>query len=212
MYSRAGSLEGAMRMGHPLTLVGFMEMYATQDACQGRSSSSAGGKGSAVRAALTRWPGRVARPRAVRGRGRGYQASLPRARCSTRRAPICASGCWRSDCWPQDHAGYAPRRHAPAPDRRRRRQDPDQGRRRPDLARRRRQERRLQRLPGAARRCLPSTSRTQSPRRRPPASCRPPCTSSPSNFKRWRLDIFRGVSAAHLQSYRDELRYRLWPP
>jgi ISXO2-like transposase domain len=38
------------------------------------------------------------------------------------------------------------------------------------------------------------------------------CTSSPSNFTRWRLDIFQGVSAAHLQSYRDELRYRLWPP
>ena len=29
MYSCAGSLEGAVLMGHPLTLVGFMEMYAT---------------------------------------------------------------------------------------------------------------------------------------------------------------------------------------
>ena len=46
MYSCAGSLEGAVLMGHPLTLVGFMETYATQDACQGRSSSSASGKGS----------------------------------------------------------------------------------------------------------------------------------------------------------------------
>ena len=38
------------------------------------------------------------------------------------------------------------------------------------------------------------------------------CTSSPSNFKCWQLDVFQGVSAGHLQSYRDELRYRLWPP
>jgi ISXO2-like transposase domain len=30
-----------------------------------------------------------------------------------------------------------------------------------------------------------------------------------SNFKRWQLDVFHGVSAAHLQSYLDELCYRL---
>jgi transposase-like protein len=30
-----------------------------------------------------------------------------------------------------------------------------------------------------------------------------------SNFKRWQLDVFRGVSAAHLQSYLDEFCYRL---
>jgi len=29
-----------------------------------------------------------------------------------------------------------------------------------------------------------------------------------SNFKRWQLDVFHGVSAAHLQSYLDELCYR----
>jgi hypothetical protein len=28
-------------------------------------------------------------------------------------------------------------------------------------------------------------------------------------FKRWRLDVLRGVSAAQLQSYLDELCYRL---
>ena len=30
-----------------------------------------------------------------------------------------------------------------------------------------------------------------------------------SNFKRWMLDIFHGVSAAHLQAYLDEFCYRL---
>jgi len=30
-----------------------------------------------------------------------------------------------------------------------------------------------------------------------------------SNFKRWQLDVFHGVSAAHLQSYLDEFCYRL---
>ena len=30
-----------------------------------------------------------------------------------------------------------------------------------------------------------------------------------SNFKRWQLDVFHGVSAAHLQSYLDEYCYRL---
>jgi hypothetical protein len=30
-----------------------------------------------------------------------------------------------------------------------------------------------------------------------------------SNFKRWALDIFHGVSAAHLQAYLDEFCYRL---
>ena len=30
-----------------------------------------------------------------------------------------------------------------------------------------------------------------------------------SNFKRWQLDVFHGVSAAHLQSYLDEFSYRL---
>jgi len=100
-------------------------------------------------------------------------------------------------------AGGRPRPRAPAPDRRRRRQDPDQGRRRPDPARRRRQERRLQRLPGAAR-------RVHAAGRRRAAALR--CTSSPSNFKRWRLDVFQGVSAAHLQSCLDEFCYRLWPP
>lgn len=30
-----------------------------------------------------------------------------------------------------------------------------------------------------------------------------------SNFKRWRLDVFHGVSAAHLHSYLDEFYYRL---
>ena len=30
-----------------------------------------------------------------------------------------------------------------------------------------------------------------------------------SNFKRWRLDVFHGVSAAHLQSYLDRFSYRL---
>ena len=29
-----------------------------------------------------------------------------------------------------------------------------------------------------------------------------------SNFKRWCLDIFHGVSAAHLQAYLDEFCYR----
>jgi len=41
-------------MGHPQTLVRFIEMYPTQDACQRVFLSSAGGRGSAVRAALTR--------------------------------------------------------------------------------------------------------------------------------------------------------------
>ena len=30
-----------------------------------------------------------------------------------------------------------------------------------------------------------------------------------ANFKRWQLDVFPGVSAAHLQSYLDEFCYRL---
>ncbi|MEK6537129.1 MAG: transposase [Actinomycetota bacterium] len=30
-----------------------------------------------------------------------------------------------------------------------------------------------------------------------------------SNFKRWILDVFHGVSAKHLQSYLDEFCYRL---
>ena len=30
-----------------------------------------------------------------------------------------------------------------------------------------------------------------------------------SNFKRWTLDIFHGVSPAHLQAYLDEFCYRL---
>jgi transposase-like protein len=30
-----------------------------------------------------------------------------------------------------------------------------------------------------------------------------------ANFKRWQLDVFHGVSAAHLQSYLDEFCYRL---
>jgi hypothetical protein len=30
-----------------------------------------------------------------------------------------------------------------------------------------------------------------------------------SNFKRWSLDIFHGVSTAHLQAYLDEYCYRL---
>jgi transposase-like protein len=30
-----------------------------------------------------------------------------------------------------------------------------------------------------------------------------------SNFKRWQLDVFHGVSAAHLQSYLDKFSYRL---
>jgi hypothetical protein len=30
-----------------------------------------------------------------------------------------------------------------------------------------------------------------------------------SNFKRWQLDVFHGVSAAHVQSYLDEFSYRL---
>ena len=51
-----------------------------------------------------------------------------------------------------------------------------------------------------------------SPGRRALASAPPGCTSSPSNFKRWRLDVFPGVSAAHLQFCRDEFCYRLWPP
>jgi hypothetical protein len=63
-------------MGHPLTLVGFMEMYATQDACRRALFEQRWREGFPVRAALTRWPGRVARLRAVQGRGRGYQASL----------------------------------------------------------------------------------------------------------------------------------------
>ena len=33
-----------------------------------------------------------------------------------------------------------------------------------------------------------------------------------SNFKRWQLDVFHGVSAAHLRSCLDEFCYRLWPP
>jgi hypothetical protein len=72
-----------------------------------------------------------------------------------------------------------------------------------DPARRRRHERRLQRLPGPAR-------RVHAAGRRRAAALR--CTSSPSNFKRWRLDVFYGVSAAHLQSCLDEFCYRLWPP
>ena len=30
-----------------------------------------------------------------------------------------------------------------------------------------------------------------------------------ANFKRWTLDIFHGVSAAHMQAYLDEFCYRL---
>jgi hypothetical protein len=30
-----------------------------------------------------------------------------------------------------------------------------------------------------------------------------------SNFKRWTLDVFHGVSPRHLQAYLDEYRYRL---
>ena len=47
-----------------------------------------------------------------------------------------------------------------------------------------------------------------------PAGCPPAPRSIPScpgrtSFKRWTLDIFHGVSPAHLQAYLDEYCYRL---
>jgi len=55
--------------------------------------------------------------------------------------------------------------------------------------------------PGAA---LPprAARRAHAAGRRRAAALR--CASSPSNFKRWRLEVFPGVSAAHLQSCLDE--------
>ena len=213
-------------MGHPLTLVGFMEMSPTQDACRRALFEQRWREGfrcpRCAHAVAWYLRGRgLLRVRGLRLPGvadRGHAAPQDAHRPAQVAAGDLAAG-------PQDHAGHAPRRaraaaarrgrarrvaarggdradaggrprrRAPAPDRRRRRQDPDQGRRRPDPARRRRQERWLQRLPGAAR-------RVHAAGRRRAAALR--CTSSPPNFTRWRLDVFQGVSAAHLQSCLDE--------
>ena len=88
-------------MEHPLTLVGFMEMYPTQDAC---------------RRALfeQRWQEGFRCPRCAHEvawylRGRGlyecagccYQASVTAGTLLHKTRATCASGCWRSGCWPR---------------------------------------------------------------------------------------------------------------
>ena len=208
-------------MGHPLTLVGFMEMSPTQDACRRTLLEQ-------------RWREGFRCPRCahavawyLRGRGllrvRGLRlpgvADRGHAAPQDAHRPVqVAAGDLAAA--PQEHARHAPRR-ARAAQRKTlvavaAEQTRQGGRGGAHLrliddagARTLTKAAGAQIQPGAG--YLPRAARrVHAAGRRRAAALR--CTSSPPNFTRWRLDIFPGASAAHLQSCLDEFCYRLWPP
>jgi transposase-like protein len=96
-------------MGHPKTLIEFMELYPAEDECRQAIFEQRWSQGFCCRRCGHEHAWYLAGRGLYECAGCHFQSSLTAGTILSPRAPICASGSWRSGCWPP------PRRLLPRP-------------------------------------------------------------------------------------------------